>query len=231
MSLAAPVKASLNRIAFITGAGQGIGRAIALRLARDGYDVSIADIPSAKEKVNGVLEEIKSYGRQAISVDAGQSSPTPCSTATHCVHCLVDVREPKQIEAAIAQTVEQLGPRLYVSVANAGITQVRPLLECTPEYVPVCCCGDLTFCVDGFLLQVHRERSAGQPPWAHEHPHLRREADGEAGLWRTHPRRGLDRVLPHCGEPRALWRHEVRCSWLHGGGRERMGAVRYPGER
>ena len=44
-----------------------------------------------------------------------------------------DVREPKQIEAAISETVEKLGPRLFVSVANAGVTQVKPLLECTPE--------------------------------------------------------------------------------------------------
>ena len=48
-----------------------------------------------------------------------------------------DVREPKQIEAAITETVSQLGPNLFVSVANAGVTQVRPLLECTPEYVPL----------------------------------------------------------------------------------------------
>ena len=53
------------------------------------------------------------------------------------MRCYPDVREPKQIESAIAQTVEQLGPRLFVSVANAGVTQVRPLLECTPEYVHV----------------------------------------------------------------------------------------------
>ena len=72
MSLASPIKASLNRIAFVTGAGQGIGRAIATRLARDGYDVSIADIPQAQAKVDTVIDEIKSYGRQAISVHAGE---------------------------------------------------------------------------------------------------------------------------------------------------------------
>ncbi|KAI0073866.1 NAD(P)-binding protein [Panus rudis PR-1116 ss-1] len=116
MSLASPVKAALGRIAFITGGGQGIGRAIATRLARDGHDISIADIPSQKGKVQEVISEIESYGRKAISVEA-------------------DVRDPKSIYAAIEETVGKLGPKLFVSVANAGVTQVRPLLECTPEFI------------------------------------------------------------------------------------------------
>jgi len=116
MSELSPVKPSLGRTAFVTGGGQGIGRAIACRLARDGYDVSIADIPPAKEKVDDVIKVIESYGRKAIGVFA-------------------DVRDAKQIEAAIAETVEKLGPTLYISVANAGVTQVKPLLECTPEFI------------------------------------------------------------------------------------------------
>lgn len=47
-----------------------------------------------------------------------------------------DMREAQQIYAAIEETVEKLGPNLFVSVANAGVTQVKPLLECTPECVP-----------------------------------------------------------------------------------------------
>ena len=71
MAHTSPIKAALGRNAFVTGGGRGIGRAIACRLARDGYDVSIADLPSAKERVNGVINEIQSYGRKAISVEAG----------------------------------------------------------------------------------------------------------------------------------------------------------------
>lgn len=72
MSHASPVKPSLNRVAFVTGAGQGIGRAIACRLARDGYDIAIADIPEARAKVNDVIAQIKSYGRDVIGVLAGK---------------------------------------------------------------------------------------------------------------------------------------------------------------
>ncbi len=72
MAFVSPIKAALGRTAFVTGGGQGIGRAIATRLAREGYDVSIADIPSAKDRVAGVIKEIEGYGRKGISVNAGE---------------------------------------------------------------------------------------------------------------------------------------------------------------
>ena len=71
-SLPSPIKPALGRTAFITGGAQGIGRAISCRLARDGYDISIADIPSQSEKVQEVIKEIESYGRKAISVTVGK---------------------------------------------------------------------------------------------------------------------------------------------------------------
>lgn len=77
-SLAAAIKAPLDRIAFVTGGAQGIGRAIALRLARDGYDISIADRPEARERLEGVVREIEGYGRKALAVYAGASTSASC---------------------------------------------------------------------------------------------------------------------------------------------------------
>ncbi|TFK50917.1 NAD(P)-binding protein [Heliocybe sulcata] len=114
--MASPVKAALGKTAFITGGAQGIGRAIATRLARDGYDISIAEIPQAKGRLDDAVKEIEGLGRKAIGVFA-------------------DVRDAKQVYSAIEQTVHRLGPTLFVSVANAGVTQVKPLLECTPEFI------------------------------------------------------------------------------------------------
>jgi len=76
------VKAALGRIALVTGAGQSIGRAIACQLARDGCDISIVDIPSAKPKVDDVIKEIQSYDRMSVGACA-------------------NMREQKQIYAAV----------------------------------------------------------------------------------------------------------------------------------
>lgn len=53
---------SINgKVALVTGAGQGIGRAIALRLAHDGADIAIVDLN--EDKTKSVADEVKAVGR------------------------------------------------------------------------------------------------------------------------------------------------------------------------
>ena len=89
-----------DRKAIVTGAAQGLGEAIAVRLAAEGADVVVADINPAA--AGEVAERIGSgSGRRALAHQ-------------------VDVTEEAQVEALIDRTVEELG-RLDILVSNAGI--------------------------------------------------------------------------------------------------------------
>lgn len=99
-----------NRVAVVTGAGRGIGRAIALRLGRDGYDVLVNDIDPATAEA--VAKEIAGTGARAIS-RAG------------------DVTDRDAVFGLVEAAVAEFG-RLDTMVANAGIAQVKTLLEVTP---------------------------------------------------------------------------------------------------
>ena len=101
------------RVALVTGAARGIGRGIALRLAADGLDVAVNDIEANRDQLEGVAEEIRGSGRRAAAVVA-------------------DVSDPGEVEGMVSSVAEELGS-LDVMVANAGIAQVKPLLEVTPE--------------------------------------------------------------------------------------------------
>jgi meso-butanediol dehydrogenase/(S,S)-butanediol dehydrogenase/diacetyl reductase len=101
------------RVALVTGSARGIGRGIALRLASDGLAVAVADLPAMHDDAEAVAEEVRAEGRRATVID-------------------VDVSDARQVDAMIDATVAELG-RLDVMVANAGVAQVAPLLEVTPE--------------------------------------------------------------------------------------------------
>jgi len=100
-----------GKVALVTGAAQGIGRGIALRLARDGADVAVVDI--SEEKAELVAREIEALGRKATTLVA-------------------DVSDRAAVEAAVAHTLAALGG-FDVMVNNAGIAQVKALADVTPE--------------------------------------------------------------------------------------------------
>lgn len=58
----------MARVALVTGAAQGIGRAIALHLARDGFDVAVDDIGDKKGQLDTLVNEIQTIGRKAIAL-------------------------------------------------------------------------------------------------------------------------------------------------------------------
>jgi meso-butanediol dehydrogenase/(S,S)-butanediol dehydrogenase/diacetyl reductase len=61
-----------TKVALVTGAARGIGRAIALRLAGDGLNVAVNDLPNTSE-LDDVVREIESKGRRSLAVPADVS--------------------------------------------------------------------------------------------------------------------------------------------------------------
>src|SRR3974390_1488423 len=88
-----------GRVAFVTGAGRGIGAATALRLAEDGAQVILADVDL--ESCQQVAAQIEQAGSQALAVS--------CNVADH-----------DAVSAAVAAGVDRFG-RLDILVNNAGV--------------------------------------------------------------------------------------------------------------
>ncbi|KAK7042775.1 L-2,3-butanediol dehydrogenase [Favolaschia claudopus] len=101
-------------IALITGAAQGIGRAIALRLAADGFDVAVNDVLSKAAELEKLKQEIILAGRRSAALPA-------------------DVSVDAEVRSMVETVVTDLGG-LDVMVANAGICKGRAsLLEVEPD--------------------------------------------------------------------------------------------------
>ncbi|KAJ7461588.1 hypothetical protein FB451DRAFT_1140496 [Mycena latifolia] len=96
-----PSPASIPRVALVTGAANGIGRAIALRLAADGLDVALDDLPVHRGALEALVQELANMGRKAVALTA-------------------DVTKEEEVRTMVAEAVAALG-RLDVMVANAGV--------------------------------------------------------------------------------------------------------------
>ena len=96
-----------GQVAIVTGAGRGIGRAIARRFGREGAAVAVTDIDEANAAK--VAEEVRAQDGQAIAMK-------------------VDVTRKADAERMVRETVAQFG-RLDILVTNAGIIAVVPLID------------------------------------------------------------------------------------------------------
>ena len=100
-----------GQVAIVTGSGQGIGQAIALRFAHEGADICVMDISA--ETAAATAREVRDLGRRALVIVA-------------------DVSDPARVDAAVKQVVAELG-QIDVLVNNAGIEKRAPFLDITPD--------------------------------------------------------------------------------------------------
>jgi citronellol/citronellal dehydrogenase len=106
-----------NRVAIVTGASRGVGRAVALALAREGCDIALAaktvePHPKLPGTLGSVAQEVEALGRRALPIQT-------------------DVRFVDQIGAMVEKTVETLG-RVDILINNAGAAWWYNIDE-TPE--------------------------------------------------------------------------------------------------
>jgi len=103
-----------NRVALITGAGSGIGKAAALLLAKEGAKVAAVGHDGAKHEIEQTVSEITKGHGTALGIHA-------------------DVSHPNEIESAVKQVIDQWG-HLDIVFANAGINgKWAPIDELSPE--------------------------------------------------------------------------------------------------
>jgi NAD(P)-dependent dehydrogenase (short-subunit alcohol dehydrogenase family) len=131
-----------DKVAIVTGAGRGIGRGIALKLAEEGAKVVVADV--VEENAQKVVEQIKQAGGKAIA------SKT-------------DISQKPEVEAMFAKAASEFGP-VDILVNNAGINRDGMLHKMTDEQWHQVINVNLTgtfYCLR-LAAQLMRERGYGR---------------------------------------------------------------------
>ncbi|MGF1562109.1 MAG: SDR family NAD(P)-dependent oxidoreductase [Geminicoccaceae bacterium] len=100
-----------GKVALVTGAGRGIGKGIAMALAKAGADIALADI--REENARAVADEIQGLGRRTSAM-------------------ATDVTDWDQVQAMVERTIRDLG-RLDIAVNNAGVISIKSVADLTPD--------------------------------------------------------------------------------------------------
>ena len=100
-----------GQVAVVTGAGQGIGKACALAMAKAGSDVAVVDINA--DSVKETAAEIAALGRRSLALRA-------------------DLGSVSDIDRMVAETIASFG-RIDVLVNNAGVTRRAEIMDLTEE--------------------------------------------------------------------------------------------------
>ena len=130
----------MSRVALVTGGSGGIGRAICLRLARDGFDVAV-HYNSNAAAAEQVLAEIAALGQRAVALKADLSDSEACA-------------------ALVQSCVEQLGG-LDALINNAGVTADALLMRMTDEQYHKVISSNLDscfFCTRAAINHMAREK-------------------------------------------------------------------------
>ncbi|MDP9172683.1 MAG: SDR family oxidoreductase [Planctomycetota bacterium] len=98
-----------SRVALVTGGSKRVGRAIALRMGREGFDIAFTYL-SSKEEAESLVAEISGVGRRSIAI-------------------MADLTQPAAAAETIYKQVTQFAPRLDVLVNNASLYEKSALLE------------------------------------------------------------------------------------------------------
>lgn len=128
-----------GRVALVTGASQGIGKACALVLAEAGAGVALASRNLGK--LEGVAKEIESLGRKAIALS-------------------MDVSNPESIKSAVTKTLEAWG-KIDILVNNAGIARDNLVMRMKPadwEAVLRTNLDGAYYCIQAVLAGMVRQR-------------------------------------------------------------------------
>lgn len=133
----------MNKTALVTGASGGIGRAICIALAKDGFDIAV-HYNSSESKAQEVAEQVKALGRNAVTIKADLSTSEGC----------------KQL---VSKCAESLGG-IYALVNNAGITGDGLVMRMTDEQFDSVIRANLNSCfcctreASSFMLKARQGR-------------------------------------------------------------------------